>query len=59
MDFGARFRDRWLESAAIGLPLDHEVVGVAGEAVNGALGADRIGEGGEPLVGTTIGGNDD
>jgi hypothetical protein len=38
------------EPPAIGLAIDHEVVGVGREAVDGALSADRIREGGEPLV---------
>jgi hypothetical protein len=39
-----------LEAGAVGLALDDEVVGAAGEAIDGALGAEWIGEGGEPLV---------
>jgi len=47
-----------LEAAAVGLALDDEVVGAAGEAIEGALGADGIGEGGEPLIGAAIADDD-
>lgn len=46
------------QPAAVGLALNDEVVGVAGESVDRALGADRIGEGREPLVGSPVGGDD-
>src|SRR5581483_2616065 len=39
-----------LEAGAVGLALDDEIVGAAGEAIDGALGAERIGEGGQPFV---------
>src|SRR5258708_39826065 len=39
-----------LETAAVGLSFDDEVVGVIGEAVDDALGAEGVGEGGEPFV---------
>ena len=42
----------------IGLAVHGQIVRVAGETVDGALGADRVGEGGEPLVGTAVGGDD-
>ena len=44
---------------AIAVALDHEVVGIAGEAVDGGLATGWIGEGAEPLVGATVGGDDD
>jgi len=48
-----------LEAGAAALTVDHEVVGVADEAVDRGLGAHGIGEGGEPLIGTAVAGDDD
>src|SRR5262245_29837182 len=39
------------EPRAIGLAVDDEVIGVAGEAIDRALRAHGIGEGGEPFIG--------
>jgi hypothetical protein len=47
-----------LEPAPVGLAFDDEFVSGAGEPVDGALGADRIGEGGEPFIGSAVGGDD-
>ena len=47
-----------LEPGAVGLALDDEVVGAAGEAIEGALRADGIGEGGEPFIGPAVAGDD-
>ena len=43
--------DLGLESRAIGLAIDHEVVGVVAEAVEGALGEQRVVEDGQPFGG--------
>jgi hypothetical protein len=43
--------DLRFEPGAVVLALDDQVVRVAGEAVDGGLSADGIGERGEPLVG--------
>jgi hypothetical protein len=45
--------------AAVRLALDDEIVGVAGEAIDRTLGADGVGEGGEPFVWPAIRGRDD
>ena len=47
---GALFCQRRLESAAVRLAVDDQVVRVARETIDGALGANRVGEGHEPLV---------
>jgi hypothetical protein len=36
------------------IPLEDEVVGIAGETIDGALGADGIGKGRQPLVGPAV-----
>ena len=48
-----------LEPGAIRFALDDEVVGVAGEAIDGALRAHGIGKGREPFVRAAIRGDDD
>jgi len=45
-------------ATAVRLALDDEIVGVAGEAIDRALGADRIGEGGEPCAWSPVRGRD-
>ena len=52
-------RDLGLEASPVGFTLDHEVVGVGGETVDGTLGTDGIGEGGEPFVGSAVRSHDD
>jgi hypothetical protein len=47
-------REPGLEPRPIRFAVDDEVVGVTREAVDGALGADRIGKGCEPFVWATI-----
>src|SRR5262245_21998546 len=47
-----------LLTGPVRLALDDEVVRVAGETVDGALRAHRIGEGREPLVWAAVGRND-
>jgi hypothetical protein len=37
-----------------GLAVDDQVIGVAGEAIDGALSSDGIGEEGEPLIGPRL-----
>jgi len=49
----------WLETFSVTFSLDHEVIGVAGEAIEGYLHPDGVGEGREPFVGAAVGGNDD
>src|SRR6185436_7502354 len=46
-----------LEAGTIGFALDDEVVGAAGEAIEGALRADGVGEGGEPLIRAAVAGD--
>src|SRR3990172_9345109 len=49
---------RGFESRAIRLALDDEVVAVGGKSVDGALCPNGVGEGGEPFVGSPVGGED-
>jgi hypothetical protein len=44
----------WLLACPIALALDDEVVGGIGEAIESALCADGVGEGGEPLFGPAV-----
>jgi len=48
-----------LEPRPMGFAVDDEIVGVAGQAIDGALRAHRIGEGGQPFVRATIRSDDD
>src|SRR3990172_11777666 len=51
-------RQAGLEPGAVGLALDEEVEGAAGEAIEGALRTDGVGEGGEPFIGPAVAGDD-
>ena len=42
----------------VALSLDDDLVGVVGEAIEGALGEDRVIEEGDPLVDTAVGCDD-
>jgi hypothetical protein len=44
------------ESLAVGLTLDDQIISVAGKAIDGALRAHRVGEHGQPLIGSAVGG---
>ena len=50
--------DPWALAAAVTLPLDDDLIGVVGEAVEGALGQDGIIEEGDPLVDYAVGCDD-
>jgi hypothetical protein len=50
--------DGGFEPRAVGVALDDEVVAIGSEAVDGALGADGVGESSEPFVGPSIGSED-
>src|SRR2546427_4054814 len=52
-------RHAGFEARAIRLAVDDKIVGIAGKAIDGALRANRIGEGGEPFVRTAVRGHDD
>src|SRR5260370_26042876 len=56
---GAFGREAWFQSGPIRFAFDDQIVGVTGEAIDRALRADRIGEGGEPFVRPAVRGHDD